>query len=118
MPSHPDALPFGIAAMASWISFKVSSLVSSWFVLFETRVGVLAQHASRASEVPGALTFEVVMSKYVVVLGGADVRPQTIITSGEWSEIFFMDGAASIFPPLESSSWETWNLSIRETADP
>ncbi len=29
MPSHPGALPFGIARMASRISFNVSSLVSS-----------------------------------------------------------------------------------------
>ncbi|CAK9198040.1 unnamed protein product [Sphagnum troendelagicum] len=59
MPSHPSALPFGIAVMASRISFRVSSLVSSWFVSIETRVGVLAQHSSRASEVPGALASEV-----------------------------------------------------------
>ncbi len=58
------------------------------------------------------------MSKYVAVLGGAEVRPQIVNTSGEWSEIFLMDGAASILPPLESSSCETRNLSIRETADP
>jgi hypothetical protein len=46
------------------------------------------------------------------------VRPQTVITSGEWSEIFLIEGAASILPPLESSSWDTRNLSMRETADP
>ncbi len=44
------------------------------------------------------------MSKYVAVLGWAEGRPQTIKTNGEWSEIFLMDGAASILPPLESSS--------------
>ncbi len=59
-----------------------------------------------------------VMLKYVAILGGANVRPQTVITSGEWSEIFLIDGAASILPPLEFSSWDTRNLSIRETADP
>jgi len=59
MPSHPSALPFGIAEMASRISFRVSSLVSSLFVSFETRVEVLSQHASRASEVLGVLAFEV-----------------------------------------------------------
>jgi hypothetical protein len=59
MLSHLGALPFGIAEMASWISFSVSSLVSSLFVSFETRIGVLAQHASRASEVPRAIASEV-----------------------------------------------------------
>jgi len=49
-------------------------------------------------------SFSRVMSKYVAVLGGAEVRPQTVNTSREWSEIFLMDGAISIFPPLESSS--------------
>ncbi len=58
------------------------------------------------------------MSKYVAVLGEAKVRPQIVNTSGEWSEIFLMDGAASILPPLESSSCEIRNLSIREMADP
>jgi hypothetical protein len=37
----------------------VSSLVSSLFVSFETRVEVLSQHTSRASEVPGVLASEV-----------------------------------------------------------
>ncbi len=46
MPLHPGALPFGIAEMASWTSFKVSSLINSMFVSFETRVRVLAQQAS------------------------------------------------------------------------
>ncbi len=39
------------------------------------------------------------MSKYVAILGGAEVRPQIVNTSGEWSEIFLMDGAASISLP-------------------
>jgi hypothetical protein len=59
MPSHPGTLPFGIAEMASRISFKVRSLVNSWFDSIETRVGVLAQHSSRASEVAGTLASEV-----------------------------------------------------------
>jgi hypothetical protein len=59
MPSPLGALPFGIAAMASRISFRVRSLVSSWFVSVEIHVGVLVQHASRASEVPGASASEV-----------------------------------------------------------
>ncbi len=59
MPSHPGALPFGIAEMASWTSFRVSSLINSMFVSFETRVGVLAQQASRAFEVQGTFTSEV-----------------------------------------------------------
>jgi hypothetical protein len=59
MPLHLGALPFGIAAMASRISFRVRSLVSSWFVSVEIRVGVLVQHPSRASDVPGASAFEV-----------------------------------------------------------
>jgi hypothetical protein len=63
-------------------------------------------------------SFSRVVSKYVAVLGGAEVHPQTVNTSEEWSEIFLMDGAASILPPLESSSWETRNLSIWETVDP
>ncbi len=46
------------------------------------------------------------------------MRPQIVNTSGEWSEIFLMDGAASILPPLESNSCKTRNLSIREMADP
>jgi len=70
------------------------------------RVALLTSSLSRA------------MSKYVAVLGGAEVRPQIVNTSGEWSEIFLMDGAASILPPLESSSCKTRNLSIWETADP
>jgi hypothetical protein len=59
MPSHPGALPLGIAEMASWTSFRVSSLINSMFVSFETRIGVLAQHASRTSEVSGAFASEV-----------------------------------------------------------
>jgi hypothetical protein len=59
MPSHPGALSFGIAAMASLISFRVSSFVRPSFASLETRVGVLLQHTSRASEVPGALAYEV-----------------------------------------------------------
>jgi hypothetical protein len=59
MSLHPGALPFGIAEMASWTSFRVSSLINSMFISFETRVGVLAQHASRASEVPGAFASKV-----------------------------------------------------------
>jgi hypothetical protein len=58
------------------------------------------------------------MSKYIVVVGGAEVRPQIIIIRGEWSEIFLMDGAASILPPLESSSFKIRNLLILETIDP
>jgi hypothetical protein len=40
----------------------------------------------------------------VAVLGGAEVHPQTVNTSGELSKNFLMDGAASISPPLESNS--------------
>ncbi len=49
-------------------------------------------------------SFSKVMSKYVAVLGGAEVHPQTVNTSGELSKNFLMDGAASISPPLESNS--------------
>ncbi len=59
-----------------------------------------------------------VVSKYVAAVGGEEERPQIVMTRGEWSEIFLMDGAASILPPLASSSCETRNLSILETADP
>ncbi len=58
-PSQPDALSFSIATMASLISFRVSSFVRSLFASLETLVGVLPQHTSRASEVPGALAFDV-----------------------------------------------------------
>ncbi len=75
-----------------------------------------SQASSRAALLMSSLSRA--MSKYVAVLGGAEVRPQIVNTSGEWSEIFLMDGAASILPPLEYSSCETRNLSIRETADP
>jgi hypothetical protein len=59
MPSHLGALSFGIAAMASLISFSVSSFVSSSFAVLDTRAEVLPQHISRASDVPGALAYEV-----------------------------------------------------------
>ncbi len=41
-----------------------------------------------------------------------------VSTRGEWSEILRIEGAASILPPLLSSSWEIRNLSILETAAP
>ncbi len=57
-----------------------------------------SQASSRAALLMSSLSRA--MSKYVAVLGGAEVRPQIVNTSGEWSEIFLMDGAASILPPL------------------
>ncbi len=65
--------------------------------------GWVPSHASRRAALHTS-SFSRDMSKYAVVLGGAEGRPQTIKTNGEWSEIFLMDGAASILPPLESSS--------------
>jgi hypothetical protein len=59
---------------------------------------VPSQASSRAALLMSSLSRA--MSKYVAVLGGAEVRPQIVNTSGEWSEIFLMDGAASILPPL------------------
>ncbi|CAK9200726.1 unnamed protein product [Sphagnum troendelagicum] len=41
-----------------------------------------------------------------------------VSSRGEWSEILRIKGAASILPPLASSSCETRNLSILEMADP
>jgi len=42
MPLLPGALPLGMAAMASLISFKVRSFVSSSLAKSETRDGVLS----------------------------------------------------------------------------
>ncbi len=38
-------------------------------------------------------------------------------TRGEWSENFRIKVATSILPPLESRSWETKNLFLREIAE-
>ncbi len=59
MPLLPGALPLGMAAMASLISFKVRSFVSSSLAKSETRDGVLSQQSSLASNVPGASASEV-----------------------------------------------------------
>jgi hypothetical protein len=37
-------------------------------------------------------------------------------TRGEWFENFWIKTVASILSPLESKSWETRNLSMREIA--
>ncbi len=38
-------------------------------------------------------------------------------TKGEWSKSFLIDAIASILPPLSSISYETRNLSIRDTTE-
>ncbi len=58
MPSLPSALPLGMAVMVSRTSFRVRSLTSSPFISVEIRVGVLDQHSSRASAVPGVCAFD------------------------------------------------------------
>jgi len=65
--------------------------------------GWVPSHASRRAALHTS-SFSRDMSKYVAVLGEAEGRPQIVKTNGEWSEIFLMDGATSILPPLESSS--------------
>jgi hypothetical protein len=54
MPSLPGVLPLGMAVMASLISFKVRSFVSSSLAKSETQDEVLSQQSSLASNVPGA----------------------------------------------------------------
>jgi hypothetical protein len=38
-------------------------------------------------------------------------------TKGQWSKNFQIEMAASVLLPFESRSWETRNLSMRETAE-
>ncbi len=104
LPLHLSTL---LVAASNQLNHSASWLGGGWVPFQASRRAILL-----------ASSFSRAKSKYVVIASGVEVRPQIVITRREWSEIFLTHGEASILPPLESSSYDTWNLSILETADP
>ncbi len=78
--------------------------------------GVSPNQASNSSILLFSSLSKVASKKREGLFGGGWC-PQIVIMSGEWSNNFLMEAAASIRPPLSSISWETKNLSILETAE-